>query len=98
MRLAVPAIFLAGCVADVRGPETDCPRHGVRLHAETLAIVYGLADPDFPRIEAAARDFPFEGRELMGGCIVSPCSPRWARVRVCSRCRAAAREWDRNRR
>jgi hypothetical protein len=74
---------------DRRGPERRCEVHGRVLREDSVPICYGLI-VKLERFRKAQRQlFPNARTFLLGGCVVGRTSPKRARVRYCSACRAA---------
>jgi hypothetical protein len=79
---------------DCRGERTVCEVHGVDLEEDTVRIGYGLPAFDLEEREAEERLFPNAALRAMGGCMVTPDSPKWGRVRYCEECRRQRRIWE----
>jgi len=94
-KIALLVLILgAGCVVDRRGPETHCPVHQQALQVDTVDIVYGLVGHTQEELVAMEKTFPFSNTVFFGGCMVSCCSPSYAEVLYCPRCRQAKSSWD----
>lgn len=71
----------------------ECPVHNAGLVEEEVPIVYGFVVLDDKEAAAERALFPYAHESVYAGCRRSSDSPGRARVKACSGCRRAKREW-----
>lgn len=71
-----------------------CEVHGTLLKVEDVKIAYGLIGFPAGYYQAQQRNFPHARSTVMGGCVISPSSPKFQTVKYCPRCRAAEKRWS----
>lgn len=72
-----------------------CEVHKTKMEHKVVKIAYGLIlpGPDSPSADAERRLFPHSREYSLGGCVITPHSPKTERVYVCSGCKKAYETW-----
>ncbi|HMJ65368.1 MAG TPA: hypothetical protein VK615_08445 [Candidatus Binatia bacterium] len=75
-----------------------CDVHHIRMERKEVPILYGLILPGLgePGGDTAQRLFPHRYETRLGGCCVTPTSPKTDKVYVCSECKKAYANWNAN--
>ena len=70
-----------------------CMVHNEWMRIDDVPISYGFPAPRESYWKAAREFFPHTARSLAGGCVVSPGSPKSAKVLYCETCRTLEKKW-----
>jgi hypothetical protein len=72
-----------------------CEVHKVKMEYKEVKIHYGLPAfrPDEPSADAERHLFPHRLEYSLGGCVISPDSPKTEKIYVCGNCRRAYEIW-----
>lgn len=88
------ALLLAGCATVQHDPLAPrCELHDVPLRPGVAPMQYGLVDIDEDYLIRMAEEFPNSYSHILGGCVVSRESPRFATVLYCPECRRDDPAW-----
>lgn len=72
-----------------------CEIHRTKMEHEEVRIAYGLIrpGPDEPSGDTERRLFSHRRGYSLGGCVITPFSPKTMRVYVCTDCKKAYQKW-----
>lgn len=72
-----------------------CEVHKTTMEHKKVKIHYGLIlpGPNEPSADTQRQSFPHHCEYSLGGCVITPDSPKTTRVYVCANCKKAYDKW-----
>ncbi len=70
-----------------------CEVHKTKMELKEVRISYGLPAPSVLPTDTERRLFPHCREQVLGGCVISPDSPKTEKIYVCSECKSGYEKW-----
>jgi len=70
-----------------------CEVHKTKMELKEVRISYGLPAPSMLPTDTERRLFPHYREQVLGGCVMSPDSPKAEKIYVCSECKNGYEKW-----
>ena len=70
-----------------------CEVHKIKMQQKEVRISYGLPSRDILPTDTERQLFPHCREQVLGGCVISPDSPKTERVFVCAECKSGYEKW-----